>query len=99
MTALASTSLSGMRAAQTAASTAAFNIANLGSADFRRQRVDSAARLPSGVTATVGRATTPGADLAGDRVGLLQAHHAMLANIAVFKTEDAILGTLLDFYA
>ena len=98
MSSLASISLSGLRAAQTAMSASAFNIANLDTAGFRRQQVQQFAVEPAGVTAIVDQASAPGSDMAREVVGLLQAKNALLANVAVFKAADATAGAWLDLY-
>lgn len=40
-----------------------------------------------------------GADLAGNMVDLLRARHEVRANVAVAKTADGLVGTLLDVFA
>ena len=87
---------SGMRAAQAALDTAAHNIANLGTAGFRRQTV-AATPLPSGgVTTTLAQAAQAGDNLEADVVAQLQARGAFVANLQVFRAADRMLGTLLD---
>ena len=87
---------SGLQAAQLRMQGHAHNIANLGTADFRRSQVSQSA-LPSGGTqAQMGRMAQPGAALADDVVGQLQAKNSFLANLAVFKTQDQMAGALLD---
>lgn len=92
----AATSLSGMNAAQAALSTAAHNLANLQTEGFRRQRAEPSTQSPGGVGVHVTRAAEPGHGLETDLVGLLQAKNAFLANLAVFKADDAMRGSLLD---
>jgi len=96
MNTLASTSLSGMTAAQTAMSASAFNIAGLNVDGFRRQQVQHSTVTPAGVTSSVGQAVPAADDMITDVVGLLQARNAFLANLAVFKTSAGMTGTLLD---
>jgi len=96
MTSISSISLSGMNAAQTALSASAFNIANLGTDDFRRQRVEQTSTVQPGVSATLGQAAVPGDAMVTDLVDMLQAKNAFLANLAVFKTSAKLAGTLLD---
>ena len=45
------------------------------------------------------RAPTEGPDLVRDMVEQLQAKHAFLANLAVFKSADAVAGALVDIRA
>ena len=47
----------------------------------------------------VSRSCQPSAGLEGDVVAQLQAKNAFLANLNVFKTQDAMLGSLLNTQA
>ncbi|MCA0243327.1 MAG: flagellar basal body protein [Proteobacteria bacterium] len=96
MTTLSAISLSGMSAAQTALETSAHNVANLAMDGFRRRQVTQSTAADGGVTTSLTQATQPGDDLAGDLVGQLVAKNQFLANLAVFKTGDQMMGTLLD---
>jgi len=87
---------SGMQAAQLRLQGHAHNIANLGTADFRRSQVSQTALASGGTQAQMGRMAQPGAALADDVVGQLQARNSFLANLAVFKTQDQMAGALLD---
>jgi hypothetical protein len=91
-----SISLSGMNAAQTRLQGCAFNIANLGTATFRRQQVASSTAASGGVSAASRQAPQPGNAIEADLVETLEAKHAFLANLAVFKTGDRMTGSLLD---
>lgn len=93
---VSSTALSGMLAAQQRLGAAGHNIANAATPGFRRQTVDSAPQAGGGVTTTVRTADAPGEYLATDVVGLMTAKHAFGANLQVFRTQDAMLGRLLD---
>jgi flagellar basal body rod protein FlgG len=88
--------LSGMNAAQTRLQASAHNIANLGTASFRRQQVSQTAETVGGVSATVTQAPESGSALETDVVGLLQAKNSFLANLAVFRSGDKMVGSLLD---
>jgi len=88
--------LSGMNAAQVGLRTAAHNIANLNTEGFRRQQVVQAEAPSGGVTTELTRAEHAGAKMETDMVGMLQAKHAFLANLAVFRTSDRMMGSLLD---
>jgi flagellar hook protein FlgE len=92
----ATIALSGMNAAQTALQAAAHNIANLGTAGFRREQVVQATDPAGGTTAGLQRAAAPGNAPETDLVGLLQAKNAFLANLAVFKASDRMSGSLLS---
>lgn len=96
MASTSSIALSGMTASQTRLNTAAHNIANLQTNGFKRQESSQLEQPGGGVTASVGSTGTPGAALESDVVSQLQAKHAFLANLAVFKTADRMSGALLD---
>jgi flagellar hook protein FlgE len=91
-----SIALSGMQAAQTQLGAAGHNIANQGTVGFRRQTVQAQPAPTGGVQVSLGRASEPGTALEEDVVGLLQAKHAFMANLAVFKTQDRMMGSLID---
>jgi flagellar basal body rod protein FlgG len=99
MASLTSISLSGMSAAQTQLAVAAHNVANANTPNFKRQQVDLSAQPQGGVMAGVSNTATPGADLVTDVVSQLQAKHAFIANLAVFKTQNKLAGSLLDHSA
>jgi flagellar hook-associated protein FlgK len=96
MATISNIALSGMNVAQTQLNASAHNIANLGTAGFRRQTVEQSEQTGGGVTASVTRAPSEGAALETDIVSQLQAKNAFLANLAVFKTSNKMAGTLLD---
>jgi len=96
VTAFSAVGLSGMQAAQTTLGASAHNIANLSTAGFRRELVSQAPAPGGGVTASVGQASVVGHALETDVVGQLVAKNQFLANLAVFKTNDQILKSLLD---
>lgn len=99
MSTISSTSLSGMNAAQVMLSSAAHNVANVNTANFRRQQVAQSEQANGGVTTSITKASTEGAALEEDVVSQLQAKNAFLANLRVFKTSDAMAGSLLDIKA
>lgn len=90
---------SGMSAALERLGSAAHNIANLGTEGFRREQVRQRSVEGGGVTSTRMRAPVPGNDLERDVVEQLAAKNAFLANLAVFRTSDELLGTQLDLRA
>lgn len=96
MTSLSAIALGGMHAAQTALGASAHNIANLGTPGSRRQLVVQSTVADGGVAAALRPAGQPGPALERDLVGLLVAKNQFLANLAVFKTGDALMGSLLD---
>ncbi len=96
MSSLPAISLSGMKAAQSALGASAHNIANLSTPGFRRDQVSQTSSVGGGVDVTVRPATLPGHALEADIFGQLMAKNQFLANLAVFKTHDEVLGSLLD---
>lgn len=93
---MSSTSLSGMRIAQAALDASAHNIANLATPGFHRAGVVVADTAAGGATASPTRAAQARHAVASDMVDQLVAKNLFLANLAVFKTSDQLLGTLLD---
>ena len=88
--------LSGMRAAQTTLGVAAHNIADLATQGFDRQTVSSAQAPSGGVETAVLRTAQFGSMLERDLVDQLRAKSDFIANLAVFRTADAMTGALLD---
>jgi len=86
----------GMNAAQVNLSASAHNIANLSTEPFRREHVTQATAVNGGVTTTLTQAADVGSSLETDMVGMLQAKNDFLANFAVFRRGDQMLGSLLD---
>jgi flagellar hook-associated protein FlgK len=95
MPSLPAIALSGMSAAQLGLQTSAHNIANLGTANFRRQEVVQTADR-EGVSASVTRAEQPGSAIETDLVNQLRSKNAFLANLAVFRASDRAMGSLID---
>lgn len=96
MASISSIALSGMQAAQTRLQGSAHNIANLQNGDFHRQEVTQETQAGGGTTARIGRAAAAGSALETDVVAQLEAKNAFLANLAVFRTGNKMLGTLFD---
>ena len=96
MSALFSVSTSGMQAAQTTLDASAHNIANLGTSGFRREQVAQQSTATGGVETTVMPASVPGHAPETDLVALLQARSAFQLNLVVFKTDERMLGSLLN---
>ena len=96
MSSLSAISLSGLNAAQSGLDVSAHNIANLATDGFHRQRAIQSSAPAGGGTTTVVRASAPGNALESDMVDMLQAKGAFLANLAVFRTSDRMMGSLLD---
>ena len=96
MVAAPALALSGMNAAQAGLRTSAHNIANLNTDGFRRQQVVQDEAQSGGVITTLAQAEDVGPAMETDIVGLLQSKNAFLANLAVFRTSDRLLGSLFD---
>lgn len=96
MASISSIALSGMNAAQTQLNASAHNVANLPTKGFRRHEVVAGEQAGGGVTTQTVRSATVGSALETDVVTQLQAKNAFLANLAVFKTNNAMTGALLD---
>jgi len=99
MNPLSSIALSGLQAAQTRLGSSAHNIANSMTPGFRRQIVAQQSAPNGGVTTTIERAPEAGDALAEDLVALKLAQHLFTANLKVLRTQDQMLGTLLDEHA
>jgi flagellar hook protein FlgE len=96
MQSVSTMALSGMAVATASLGVSGHNLANLGTAGFRRQ-IASPETLPSGgVTSRLNSAVEPGNAIETDLVGLVSAKHSFLANLAVFRTSAEMAGTLLD---
>ena len=99
MNAVSSIALSGLQAAQTRMSSSAHNIANAVTPNFRRQVVAQQSAPNGGVATAIERAPVAGDALAEDLVSLKLAQHLFTANLKVLRTQDQMLGTLLDTHA
>jgi flagellar hook protein FlgE len=96
MNALTSIAQSGLQAAQTRLGASANNVANGQTEGFKRQTVQATAQSQGGVVVTLSRAATEGGDLTQDVVDQLSAKQSFAANLAVLKTADQMIGSLLD---
>jgi flagellar hook protein FlgE len=96
MNAISSISLSGMQAAQTRLDASAHNIANQQTEGFQPLEVQQTTQAEGGVTSQVQRSTGTGPSLEDDVVAQLQAKNSFLSNLQVFKTNDNMLGSLLN---
>ena len=99
MSSIASIALSGLNAASSQLATAAHNIANAQTSGFRRQLVQQTAQPDGGVVVSIGRATDGGDALAEEVVAQMAATYAFKANVLSLKTQDRMLGSLLDLTA
>ncbi len=96
MSPVASISLSGMRAAQAALDASAHNLANLGTPGLRTEPEVQSTNVGGGVATAFSQADAPGHAIEADVVDQLVARNGFLANLAVFRTGDQMLGALLD---
>ena len=99
MNSVSSIALSGLNAAQNSLNTSAHNVANLETEGFKRQESVQTEQAGGGVSTTVREASTAGNALEQDVVTQLQAKHAYIANLAVFKAQDKMAGALLNIQA
>jgi len=99
MSSVSSIALSGLNAAQNSLNTSAHNVANLETEGFKRQESVQTEQAGGGVSTTVREASTAGNALEQDVVTQLQAKHAYIANLAVFKAQDKMAGALLNTQA
>ena len=99
MNSLASIAQSGMSAAMLRLDASANNIANGQTPGYRRQFVQQESQAGGGVTTSVAQASEPGADLAADIVEQMISSYSFKANLHVIKTQDEMLGSLLDLHA
>lgn len=96
MASISSIALSGMRAAQTRLDASAHNVANLQTEGFHRQEVAQLEQAEGGTTTRISRAAAAQSALETDLVDQLEAKNAFLANLAVFRTSNKMLGALFD---
>ena len=99
MSTIASIALSGLNAASSHLATAAHNIANAQTPGFRRQLMQQTAQPEGGVIVSIGQAAATGDALAEDVVTQIAAACAFKANVLTLKTQDSMLGSLLDMTA
>ena len=99
MSSIASIALSGLNAASSQLATAAHNTANAQTPEFRRQVVQQAAQSEGGVVVSIGQAAEAGEARVEDVVTQMSATYAFKANALTLKTQDRMLGSLLDLRA
>lgn len=99
MQALPTIALSVMTAAQTRLGVSAHNLANLATDGFRRQVVHAEAAPSGGVRTELGTSALAGNALERDLVAQMQAKNEFMASLMVFRTADAMAGSLLDIRA
>lgn len=97
MASLSSIGISGLQAAQLRLDSAAHNVANLNTPGFKRQTVtqQDAPNL-AGTRTRLDKASQEGVALEGEVVEQMSASYAFKANLQTLKTQDDMLGSLLD---
>lgn len=95
---ISSIARSGIAASQLRLTAAASNIANRETEGFRRFDVAQSEQSGGGVSARLVREPEPqaGDGLVKDLVYSLEARQGVAANLKVLKTQDSLLGSLLD---
>lgn len=91
-----SIALSGIHAASLRLDTAAHNVANIETPDFRRQQTLQRTLEPVGVATSVTQSDTMGAALERDLVDQQAASYEYMAALGVIRTENRMMGSLLD---
>ncbi len=100
MASLSSIASSGLQAAQLRLDVSAHNVANMNTPGFRRQAVTQEAVPESaGVRASVQSEGQEGVALEQEVVEQMSATYAFKANLQTIKTQDAMMGSLLDIKA
>lgn len=100
MNSVSAIALSGINAANMHLGAAAHNIANTETPRFRREQVAQAAEAAlGGVTATLSFSAYEGDALANDLVQQKAASYQYIANLRVLRTQDQMMGSLLDMHA
>ena len=100
MASISSIGSSGLQAAQLRLDSAAHNVANMNTAGFKRQAVAQEA-VPDlgGTRASLGQAGEEGVALEQEAVEQMAATYAYKANLQTIKTQDEMMGALLDVRA
>ena len=100
MASFVSIAFSGLQAAQLRLDSAAHNVANMNTSGFKRQTVtQEAVPVLGGTRASLGEASTEGVALEQEAVEQMSATYAFKANLQTIKTQDAMMGALLDIRA
>lgn len=101
MASISSIGSSGLQAAQLRLDASANNVANMNTPGYRREVVaQEEASESAGVRATVQRAQdAKGVALEQEAVEQMSATYAFKANLQTIKTQDEMMGSLLDVKA
>lgn len=100
MASISSIGSSGMQAAQLRLDASANNVANMNTPRYKSEVVDQqAAPGDAGVTGSVRRSQEEGVALEKEAVEQMSATYAFKASLQVVKTQDQMMGSLLDVKA
>lgn len=100
MASISSIAHSGLQAAQQKLNSSAHNVANMNTQGFRSVEVSQEAVEPQGgVRTRTGRAAQEGVALEKEAVDQMEATYSFSANLQVMKTQERMLGSLLDTHA
>ena len=94
-----SAAVSGMLTQQTRLDVHAHNIANVNTPDFKASRLTQSEASGLGGTQVASIEESSDVDLATEMVGLMTAQRGFEANIPVIRTQDKMIGSLLDILA
>jgi flagellar basal body rod protein FlgC len=98
MNAISSTAVSGVQAASARLNVSSHNIANANTPNFQRQVVHQSQET-AGVVTSVGKSDEIGVDLATEIVEQQAASYAYKANLRTIRTQEDMMGSLLDVKA
>ena len=97
MSSIGSIASSGLRAAQLQLDSAAHNVANAATPGFRRQEAELQTEADQGgVRAQAVRAQQEGAALEADAVNQIASTYSFAANLQMLRTEDRMMGALVN---
>lgn len=98
MNTISSIAVSGVQAASTRLNVSAHNVANANTPDFQKQVVRQSQET-AGVVTTIGKSDEVGVDLAAELVEQQAASYDYKANLRAIRTQEEMMGSLLDIKA
>lgn len=99
MSSISAIAQSGMQAALQRQSASANNIANQNTEGFKRELVSQQAQSGGGTQTSVTRADQTGNQLPQDMVNQIASSYSFQASLKTLKTQDQMMGSLLDVRA
>lgn len=99
MSSISAIAQSGLQAALQRQSSSANNIANQNTEGFRRELVSQQEQSGGGTQTSVTRASQAGSQLPEDMVAQMASSYSFQANLKTLKTQDQMMGSLLDVRA